>query len=481
MEENSSELLSRSYTLPPVGEKKAVRRLSRQQFAEYGVLALILILYAVVAWLYATETPDWQVPDEPAHYNYIRQIVENGELPVIQMGDWDSEYQLLLTSSGFDPQVTGDLHRIEYEDHQPPLYYLLQAPVYWVSDGDLVAMRLFSALIGAGVILLAWATARLLFPEQVWIGLTAAAFVAFIPQRVAMMAGVGNDALAELVAGLVLFLSTIYLRPWRPYFLQRTFLLPLFMGVAVGIAFLTKTTVYYTAGIAGLAILARAWREKWGWSFSFKQAAAFLAPALALGAIWWIHSINTYGGNDFLGLQRHDEVVIGQLKRVDYVEKELGGSDRLYWENLSKTTFHSFWGQMGWMALPMPERVYRALFWTMIVVVIGVGVDAYLSRGFKNMTPAQAETLALFDLAMVLVLAQFLIYNQTFVQFQGRYLYPALIPLALVVALGLDGWLQIPARWLPGVRWLALGVTLAMVFFAYYGVRDIISTLPTWD
>jgi hypothetical protein len=57
---------------------------SRQiRFIEYGLLALILVLYFALAYGYATRTPDWQIPDEPAHYNYVRQIVENGELPVI--------------------------------------------------------------------------------------------------------------------------------------------------------------------------------------------------------------------------------------------------------------------------------------------------------------------------------------------------------------------------------------------------------------
>ncbi len=35
---------------------------------------------------------------------------------------------------------------------------------------------------------------------------------------------------------------------------------------------------------------------------------------------------------------------------------------------------------------------------------------------------------------------QYLYYNTEFVQFQGRYMYPGLIPLGIFVALGLDGW-----------------------------------------
>ncbi|MDI6834774.1 MAG: MarR family winged helix-turn-helix transcriptional regulator, partial [Rhizobiaceae bacterium] len=31
-------------------------------------------VYLALASLYAIRTPAWQAPDEPAHYNYIRQI-----------------------------------------------------------------------------------------------------------------------------------------------------------------------------------------------------------------------------------------------------------------------------------------------------------------------------------------------------------------------------------------------------------------------
>ena len=34
----------------------------------------------------------------------------------------------------------------------------------------------------------------------------------------------------------------------------------------------------------------------------------------------------------------------------------------------------------------------------------------------------------------------YLYYNLEFVQLQGRYLYPALLPLALLLARGLDAW-----------------------------------------
>jgi hypothetical protein len=45
-------------------------------------------------------------------------------------------------------------------------------------------------------------------------------------------------------------------------------------------------------------------------------------------------------------------------------------------------------------------------------------------------------------LSGLLALAQFIYYNITFYQVQGRYLFVALVPFTLLVAAGLDGWVQ---------------------------------------
>ncbi|MCI0396268.1 MAG: hypothetical protein L0322_15195, partial [Chloroflexi bacterium] len=92
-------------------------------------LALILLAFLLVGSLYAVYTPDWQAPDEPAHYNYVRQLAA-GRWPVIEPDDYDEAYQREVISSGFASQYT--VEPFEYEDYQPPLYYLLQTPLFWL-------------------------------------------------------------------------------------------------------------------------------------------------------------------------------------------------------------------------------------------------------------------------------------------------------------------------------------------------------------
>src|SRR5436309_10386779 len=96
---------------------------------EIVILGVITLAYLGIAALYAIKTPAWQVPDEPAHYNYVAQVATNGCCPILQSGDWNNKYLNDIKDAKFSPEVVkGDLGTIQYEDHQPPLYYFLLAP-----------------------------------------------------------------------------------------------------------------------------------------------------------------------------------------------------------------------------------------------------------------------------------------------------------------------------------------------------------------
>src|SRR5512135_1174920 len=101
-----------------------------------ALLALILLLYLVLATLYAVYTPPWQAPDEPAHYNYIRYVAQNGSFPVLHMGDYPHAYLEQIKAAGFPPSMPID--SIRYEFHQPPLYYALAAVVFTAAHGALL-------------------------------------------------------------------------------------------------------------------------------------------------------------------------------------------------------------------------------------------------------------------------------------------------------------------------------------------------------
>jgi 4-amino-4-deoxy-L-arabinose transferase-like glycosyltransferase len=389
-----------------------------------ALLVAVVATYTAIGVLYAALTPTWQVPDEPAHYNYVRALAEGRGLPVIEPGDYDQAYLGRLTTENFPPELP--IEALEYEDHQPPLYYLLAAPIYLLFDGAVLPLRLLSVLFGAGLLAVAFGTVRAVFPTRPRLALMAAAVIAFVPQHVAMTAGVNNDALAELVVGGTLWALVVYVggghgRPWP-------------VGLLLAAALLTKTTAYVMVGVAVVAVVIRWCQERRTWAWAAGQLAWMLVPALLISAPWFIRNGLTYGWRDPLGWARHDQVVEGQPRSSEWLA--LHGWGGLL-SRLAYTTFHSFWGQFGWMKVVLPSRIYRAL--GLFSALLGAGFLGWLfDRRRPRLTPAQRSGLLLLLASCLLTTLSFLWYNLTFVQHQGRYLFPALIPIGAAAALGLS-------------------------------------------
>ena len=418
----------------------------------YSILAAITAAFVGIGALYAINTPAWQSPDEPAHYNYIAQIADHGCCPVIQSGDWNAATLDTLKAEQFPEGA--NLAPIQYEDHQPPLYYLLATPIFEATNGNLVALRLVSVFFGAGMILAAyWAVARM-FPRRKTLALAAAAFAAFVPQHVAMMASVNNDGLAELLLGLAVVVSVTYLG--NPTFINHDGQKEALsissrphasaLGGLAGLAFLTKLTVYLPAALAvAVAIIVRWRQEKHPTRWLIEQTAWAAGSALALGAVWWVRDIVVYGWPDFVAQRAHDMVVVGQLRTTELIAQV--GFGRYVGQFLT-TTFHSFWGQFGWMAVPMPPRVYLLLGVFAVGAVAGLGLLFTLFRERARVGIEQRAGEWVLVAVALATLFNYLYYNLTFVQFQGRYLFTALIPIGAAVAAGLWGWELLLERWL---------------------------------
>jgi 4-amino-4-deoxy-L-arabinose transferase-like glycosyltransferase len=207
------------------------------------------------------------------------------------------------------------------------------------------------------------------------------------------------------------------------------------LGVTLGLGLLTKATFYYTAvPIAVVALVLYARR----YTLRFTHYALVFAPALLLGSIWWLRNIIVYGGFDVLGLARHNAVVVGQPATAQWlIDYGAGGLLQRFFT----TTYRSFWGQFGWMSTPMPDREYLILGVMSAVALIGWVWWLIERRRAKRQDSLQGQYGGwLLTLLFVLTLAGYLYYNLTFVQHQGRYLFPALIPIGLAFAIG---WWQV--------------------------------------
>jgi 4-amino-4-deoxy-L-arabinose transferase-like glycosyltransferase len=456
------------------------------------LLVLILLVYAVLGSLYAARTPAWQAPDEPAHYNYVRYVAQTGQFPVLQMGDYPHTYLEDIKSRHFPADMSID--SIRYEFHQPPLYYVLAAPVFSLTGGALLPLRLFSVLLGAGIVLLAYLIARRAYPARPALALGAAAFVAFLPQHLMTISQVGNDVLAELLLALVMFILVSWLmgdriagraprRAVGAAAASADCVLParVGLGVLLGLALITKTTVYAQVGALTAGVLVWLWlRERASAARIGGDVLRIGLPAVVIALPWFIRNLTLYGWPDFFGLIRHDAVVVGQMRPAEYLAQF---GMRSYLERFVTWTFNSFWGVFGWMGVWLDNRVYNALGILTAVIIAGVIIRVVLSlrqdaarptRSAPQRATAARPVIYLFTASIVLAALVYVWYNVQFVQTQGRYLFPALIPIAVVFGLGWDQAQQ--PRW---SRWIAAGLAVLAVALAAWGVLGG-HGLPKW-
>lgn len=409
---------------------------------EVALFLTILAGYLIAGALFAVYTPPWQAPDEPAHYNYVRQVAEKGCCPRIEMGDWQGDYLGQLTSVRFAPDALERHYTIQYEDHQPPLYYLLASLVYKIGNGSLVALRLFSVVLGAATVALTYAIGKHALPGHPHIALGAMALVAFLPQHLAMTSAVNNDALAEALVAfgllwLIRYLNGAVVPIWQ-------------FGLIAGLAILCKATIYYTLLLFPLAMTLAWSKQKKPISTLAGRFAAFLLVALLIGGPWWLRNISAYGFPDFLGLGAHDAVVADQPRTIDYVGKHGWIS---YARQFITVSFKSFWGQFGWMALPL-DGVLGGWIYRGFALLTLAGLSGSLLAARRSPAPPDRGAIErrqlniIFAAAMLIVSLSYLYYNLEFLQWQGRYLFPALIPIALCLVAGIDFWrARLFARW----------------------------------
>jgi hypothetical protein len=425
----------------------------------YLWLALAVAIFLALALAYARATPAWQAPDEPAHYNYVAYLATTGQLPILQPGDYpDGKVPI-------GPEVRlSDISAFRYEAHQPPLFYALEAVVFKLHP-SVFALRALSLLLGAALLPVAFLCARVALPAKPWLWLAVAAFAGFVPMHLFVAGSVENDSLADLVLSLVLL---AYLASWPSAIL----------GLLLGLAALTKVTIYLPAILLGLATLllvrkipspaAAGEGEGEGAQLQARLGRLLLGAALAASVAaavsgwWFIRNGLIYGWADVFVQNRQAQVAGSQTQTGAL------GAAQLW--NFIAAGFHSFWGQFGWMSIPLPERDYRVLI--AFTGVCAAGWVVFACRRLSSLTlpsPAAAgegwRSLG-FGLTWAGTAGGLLIYNLKFVQPQGRYLFPALVPIGVFYVCGFAA--LFPRRVQPAA---VAALSLGLIVFAAYTLR----------
>ncbi len=386
-------------------------------------LAAVIVAALVVRLAFALVVPPFQAPDEAAHFHYVETVAHTGRLPVAP------------------PRSARMFVDERAQFYQPPLAYVLLAPTAPVSTGtetsrerSLRVVRLVNTIAGAATVAVGYLVAARVTPPGDVRRLLVAIVLAFLPGFAANSAAVNNDALANLLAA-VLWLPL--LAPVRPGTACAA-------GVVLGAACLAKLS---TMTLAPLVLMAPLCLDPG----SPRRAVALAAGAASVAAVtmtpWLVRNQQLYGDPLAVGVGSMSfEWLASLLPPEALAALATPKPARAFWQ---------FWGCFG---------VYNNLRWAAIPAVLlpicGLGLLGWLRpRADDDLRFRRAALVGVA--ALLLATAGLTWFSLRYhAAWQGRYLYTAMTPVALLIA---GGWHRLLPRRMERTAAVLIGVVLVLL------------------
>lgn len=405
------------------------------------VLLVALACFGALGVVYSVVVPLFEAPDELWHFSFIRVLATERALPVQPTEGKD----MWLREAG-----------------QPPLYYLLMAPLVGVMDtadfpdyvrfnvahpavtagsdsrtpnvfihtpherfpyrGSVLAIHLVRALTtawGIGTVVGAYHLAREIAPHRLTLALATATLTAFNPHFVFISSVVNNDACAACLCTLVLWRLVRFVRSARD--LPSTAML----GALLGLALLSKMSALALVGLAGLA-LALAWYRERNLSALLIHGALIFGIAALIGAWWYVRNWALYG-----------DPLAWNVWLIDIAESTIGPLELIRQFRRVATSYWSpydglfpvwvFWG-FGLLALVAVAGWLR----TIRRVMAGAHERA------AGQSALSTEGMLLVGAWFVMLFASLVKYMLTTPSDEGRLLFPGIAAFSLLLALGIE-------------------------------------------
>lgn len=388
------------------------------------VLWLILFLSLVRGVCYVIQIPPWQSPDEVNHFIIVRELYKNGFVS-LQLADPDrlvlEEVNKSMEEFYFN-EISPNTPVLPNKEERPPLYYIIAFGFLKLLNIEgLITQfyfcRVLSLVFGIATIWITYIASSLVFENNTKTPVLAALLVSLIPQFTMISSSVNPDSLVNFLCSLFLMLMIkIVLEKYN----NRT---TLFSAIVLFLALLAKRASFVLIPIwLFIALMLK------------KDKKIFAVIGIAcIGALFFT---KTLFPNVLVNiLDPAKELVLAFQKK----SPPPGG-----WVKFNEHIFVSFFGVFGWLKFPFPG-IYYYLIALPIAVLIILLIYSFLTNTL--VTQKQKLFSSVFS-PINLMLCVFLIitYITIFIVYgvryhtpaQGRYLFPAIIPLIILLISGLN-------------------------------------------
>jgi hypothetical protein len=339
-------------------------------------------------------------------------------------------------------------HKLE----QPPLSYIPYAvPLFLFVGQDmalqLYAMRCISIVLNILIVAVAFFAVNELFPNDDFLLVGAVVFIVFLPMHTFSTSSINSDHLAELFTSLLILLLVVTFKKGFTRFRTIAIALSAVLGL------LAKRTAFLTIPTCIVAVPIYLWgRDSRAHPSWRKLALAFSLVVTLVGVTmcFW-GKLQTLLAQSFPRL----------LKAINHVytfylflpsEQFPSRFEQGYFSyealqaygSYVESMFESFWGNFGWLKVPLNTPLYLSMGLVSIVAFVGLCLFAIRTMRTPDLLPKwQKGTLLVFSLS---VLFAFIIIIAKQIRDwgyewggrpQGRFLFPVMIPIATLFMLGL--------------------------------------------
>lgn len=392
------------------------------------IAAAVILLSRMLVSLMVV--PPWQQPDEPIHVAIAevwRSRIAGGdpsdrgrEAEIIDSmirHDWWQHYGRPLPPG---PQPTRFVNTgavaptigLEPESRgYAPVYY---APVGWLLslgpratvERDLYVMRIMSMLFAIGTLWAGFRACRLALDE---LGTaTVVSLLAVHPQFALASTTAGPDALVSLAGVFVWWQTMSALGGTSPF---RS--LAMLWLVAIGAAIMDRLGITLIPIALVVTVLVALTRLR-PLHAAGLLVGAVLAVAISIGTVPAIRDQVQFSLRSATGAP-----VLGD---VEYIKR------------FFRFLFTSWWYSLGWVRYQAPQ------WWVSVTALVTIVASVGVVRQFLH-SRALREIIGVAALNMIVLLAALcVVFLRLRTGPQGRYLFPAIVPLLVLLWLGIEAW-----------------------------------------
>ncbi len=440
-----NELLAKLITLPVIllaqytlnknlsfGNLEKVERQLKVRLFHWPLFVLAAV-YVAVSLLMITSIPKpideisatKGGPDELAHYSFnVEFIMKKKRLPVSGVDDLDAYKNCRDEPFSSVPCL------YSYSIYPAPSYIVsaVSAKVFSASGRitPFIAARIPTLLYGLVFVLSVYGASYVLTRRRLVAGLLTFS-VAFIPQVIFTNSYTNLDAHSLAISGLLAFSFALF--ALKPQDIKRQ----IFLTISLfGLLPLAKYN-YFILGVAALSVIVYILRRyKFTRKELLRMALFAVGSFILFSAFWYIRNLLLYGdalGQNFVLEKMSEFHQLGQTHPFN-----LDSFVRITHMNYFDILFRSFFVAYGSMFYFLEEHVYIII---KALLIMATSAFFYLIYVNKNKSDSKKILIASSLFSAVFMGCLLLgIYNtfQYDFQPQGRYMYPILAPLVLLVA-----------------------------------------------